>query len=147
MDAWWPRLVQAEFGRVLGRKRDEPAHDMLATGRTGSAATPAAPDFYAGWWGYVNKDLRKLFGRRARRAAGRGVLRPRVEEALPQALRRALPSALGVSRKDLYGHAGDCASNAQALCWDKNRFTVAAAIDVPPTSRSRTGRRSSRRSS
>ena len=38
---------------------------------------------------------------------------------------------MSVSRKDLYGHASDCTSNAQALCFDMNRFTVAVAIDVP----------------
>jgi hypothetical protein len=106
---------------------------MLATGSNGvGGTTPAAPDFYSGWWGYVNKDLRKLFGRRrvrggwSRAYCGRGS-----KKRCRKLLRRALLSALGVSRKDLYGHAGDCASNAQALCWDKNRFTVAAGIDVP----------------
>ncbi len=133
MDAFWPRLVDAEFGRVLGRTTTSRLTDMLATGANGVGGSGAsAPDFYSGWWGYVNKDLRKLFGRArirgrwSRAYCGRGS-----RKRCRKLLRSALLSALSVSRKDLYGHASDCASNAQALCWDMNRFTVAAGIDVP----------------
>src|SRR4051812_22291736 len=133
MDAFWPRLVGAEFGRVLGPTTTGRLTDVLATGANGVGGSSAgAPDFYSGWWGYVNKDLRKLFGRArvrgrwSRPYCGRGS-----RKRCRKLLRGALLSALSVSRKDLYGHASDCASNAQALCWDQNRFKVAAGVDVP----------------
>src|SRR3954470_18392677 len=133
MDAFWPRLVGAEFGRVLGRTTTSRLTDLLANGSNGVGGSSAgAPDFYSGWWGYVNKDLRKLFGR-ARLHGGwsRAYCGRCWRKRCRKLLRRALLSALSVSHNDLYGHASDCASNAQALCWDMNRFTVAAAIDVP----------------
>jgi acyl-homoserine lactone acylase PvdQ len=133
MDAFWPRLVQAEFGRVLGPTVTSRLTAVLPTGSNGvGGSTAAAPDFYSGWWGYVNKDLRKLFGKArvkggwSRSYCGRGS-----KKRCRKLIRNALLSALSVSHNDLYGHASDCASNAQALCWDMNRFTVAAAIDVP----------------
>ena len=27
-----------------------------------TGGSPDAPDFYDGWWGYVSKDLRDIFG-------------------------------------------------------------------------------------
>jgi hypothetical protein len=133
MDAFWPRLLDSEFGHVLGPTVTSRLQDMLATGDNGvGGRTAAPPDFYSGWWGYVNKDLRKLFGRRRVRGGwsrvycGRGSRR-----RCRRALRRALLDAMSVSRKDLYGHASDCETNAQALCFDMNRFTVASAIPVP----------------
>ncbi len=57
MDAWWPRLVEAEFKPSLGKKLFAaiasviPLHD--APGPVGSA-------FINGWYGYVNKDLRTV---------------------------------------------------------------------------------------
>jgi acyl-homoserine lactone acylase PvdQ len=133
MDAFWPRLVNAEFGGVLGPTVTSRLRTILAVGDNGvGGRTASPPDFYSGWWGYVNKDLRKLFGRARVRGrwsrvyCGRGSKR-----RCRRALRKALLAALSVSRNDLYGHASDCASNAQALCFDMNRFTVAAGIDVP----------------
>jgi len=48
------------------------------------------------------------------------------------ALLASLADALGVSHADLYGQSGDCKSDAQASCFDKNRWTVASAISIPP---------------
>ena len=44
---------------------------------------------------------------------------------------QALKDALGVSKADLYGR-GDCASDAQASCFDMNRSTIASAVSTPP---------------
>jgi acyl-homoserine lactone acylase PvdQ len=56
MDAWWPRLLQAEFQPTLGPalfNQTPFAHD--APGRVGSA-------FNSSSYGYVQKDLRDLLG-------------------------------------------------------------------------------------
>ena len=39
--------------------------------------------------------------------------------------------ALGVSARDLYAK-GDCSSDPDAECFDKNRWVEAAAVTVPP---------------
>jgi hypothetical protein len=51
--------------------------------------------------------------------------------ALPAAAGAAAPVHIGVSRADLYGR-GDCQDDPDAQCFDRNRSTVAAGIDVPP---------------
>ena len=61
MDAWWPKLVAAEFKPALGNEAFERLQGMISMGdHTGGS--PDAPDFFDGWWGYVAKDLRTLFG-------------------------------------------------------------------------------------
>ena len=66
-------------------------------------------------------------GRYSRVYCGNGSL-----TACRAAMLASLSDALGVSRPDLYGQSGACKSDAQASCFDKNRFTVASAISVPP---------------
>jgi acyl-homoserine lactone acylase PvdQ len=129
MDAWWPRLLEAEFGGALGRSAFDSLKVMLPIGDH-TTGDPTAPDFFDGWYGYVSKDLRQLFGRRvrgpwSRTYCGRGSRRQCRRE-----LQASLRDALGVSRADLYGR-GDCKDDAQASCFDANRSTVASAVDIP----------------
>lgn len=67
MDAWWPRLVEAEFRPGLGNELygaftaslpidESPAASHGPTGAHGGSA------FQYGWWGYVDKDLRQVLG-------------------------------------------------------------------------------------
>ena len=131
MAAWWPRLVDAEFGPPLGSDAYARPRTMISDGAPPVGRDPAAPDFADGYWGFVSKDLRDLYdhrrprGRWSRVYCGAGS-RTRCRSLLRASLRQALTD----SRTKLYGH-GDCASNAQASCFDQNRFTVASAIDVP----------------
>ncbi len=83
MDAWWPKLVAAEFKPSLGSEAFELLEGMLKVGdHTGGS--PTEPDFFDGWWGYVSKDLRTLFGPQAERRLQPHLLRQRLQEALPQ---------------------------------------------------------------
>jgi acyl-homoserine lactone acylase PvdQ len=196
MDAWWPRLVAAEFRPTLGADAfDTLRNKMLPTGATDPASGPSAPDFADGWYGYVSKDLRDLLnplpvkrkcrtvrrrvrtGGRVRTRRVRVCTRPKAKAkrstaqaaATPKrrtkrrtrrkvkpkapavrgrysrvycgngsrtacraALLASLSDALGVSRTDLYGQSGACKSDAQASCFDKNRWTIASAISIPP---------------
>jgi hypothetical protein len=132
MDAWWPKLAEAQFGPSLGPgvmkalRAVVPFDAELEPGRD-----PSAPAFSTGWYGYVHKDLRDLLapkrvkGRWSRVYCGRGSWARCARD-----LRRSLAAALGVSKQDLYGR-GPCASNAQAACFDMNRHTVASAITIP----------------
>ncbi len=52
MDAWWPKLLHAEFDPMLGPARSTRSRTMTGFGGT---------DFADGWFGYASKDLRRLF--------------------------------------------------------------------------------------
>ena len=49
--------------------------------------------------------------------------------AAASALQASLRAALPVTRQQVYGQ-GDCASNPQSSCFDRNRWIVASAIDI-----------------
>jgi acyl-homoserine lactone acylase PvdQ len=129
-DAWWPKLSEAVFAPALGPdalKALRALNDYPA-----QPAAPSAPDFWGGFQGYVIKDLRDLVARKGVRGpwsrvyCGGGKLK-----RCRAAILASLSAALGVSKADLYGH-GACQSDADAECYDRNRWVTAAAIDVPP---------------
>jgi acyl-homoserine lactone acylase PvdQ len=132
MDAWWPRLVQSQFGRSLGTEAMRAVRGVLAVGDVQEGAQPNAPAYSDGWWGYVNKDLRTLYGNRkrvrgrySRVYCGRGSRKRCTAE-----LRASLRQALDTPRQQVYGR-GECASDPDAQCFDMNRHTVASAVTVP----------------
>jgi acyl-homoserine lactone acylase PvdQ len=141
MDAWWPKLLEAEFESTLGGEVFGALHGMLGFG----ALTPGARDdtsFADGWYGYVSKDLRSLLaanGMGATPAApysriycGGGSL-----AACRTALQESLEKALSVTKEQLYGF-GACAKtekspgDPEASCADRNRWTDASGISIPP---------------
>src|SRR4051795_4495911 len=140
MDAWWPRLVKAEFEPALGRRlfkaiegMNELSNDPNNHGQhLGSA-------WQHGWYGYVIKDLRTLLGKRVRgrysrtycgggTRGGGNLGRCRV------ALRSSLRAALKVDPAKLYG--GDPVCKAAGLdgdqaCFDSIYFRPLGAITQP----------------
>jgi acyl-homoserine lactone acylase PvdQ len=134
MDAWWRKLVAAEFRGALGPrlyerlKRFQPVGDPI-----GGPAVPSTPDFFVGWYGYVSKDLRDLFGPRPRGPWSRVYCGRGARDRCRAALRRSLRDALAVTRQDLYGRDPKCSDEGrvEASCFDETRSTEAAAIDVP----------------
>ncbi|WP_055565049.1 penicillin acylase family protein [Streptomyces atriruber] len=67
MDAWWPLLVEAEFKPGLGKELYTALTSQLATDEAPSAGhgptgAHAGSAFQYGWWGYADKDLRKVLG-------------------------------------------------------------------------------------
>jgi acyl-homoserine lactone acylase PvdQ len=130
MDAWWPKLSEAIFQPALG---DDALKALRALNDYGDQySTPTAPDFFSGFESYVSKDLRDLTQRRnvrgpwSRVYCGRGSLK-RCREAILA----SLSAALDVKPADLYAK-GDCASDPDAECFDKNRWVEAAAVTIPP---------------
>lgn len=74
MDAWWPLLVQAQFGPSLGDDGFARLQAVLQVDEAPSGSTGGANDsvddqrhkgssFQYGWWSYVDKDLRRVLGR------------------------------------------------------------------------------------
>jgi len=133
MDAWYPRLVTAQFAPAIGTGAMTALRRMTAFPNVaGEGTSPRAPAFSDGWWGFVNKDLRDLFtpkkvrGRWSRVYCGKGK-RARCRALL----RRTLAEALTVTKEELYGR-GACADNPDAACYDAIRNIGASAIGIPP---------------
>ncbi|SFR28925.1 Acyl-homoserine lactone (AHL) acylase PvdQ [Lentzea waywayandensis] len=66
LDAWWPLLVESEFRPSLGDDLFNALVGAQQVDEAPSDAHGAAPhkgsSFQYGWWGYVDKDLRKVLG-------------------------------------------------------------------------------------
>jgi acyl-homoserine lactone acylase PvdQ len=123
MDAWWPKLVDAEFKPAVGS--DAFAAILKMTGY-GSTA------FSDGFYGPVYKDLRDLFDRKHVRGRWSRVYCGGGSKAKCRAaLLSTLSDALKVTAADLYGH-GSCASTPDPACADANKWTVASAVSIPP---------------
>jgi acyl-homoserine lactone acylase PvdQ len=131
MDAWWPKLLGAEFKGALGGKLYDQLQGLLPQGVVGFGS-PAAPDFGEGWYGYVSKDLRDLFGQRPPAPYSRVYCGGGSRARCRAALRRSLAAALETTPQQIYGF-GDCTGDPTPRCFDFNRSTVAAAVSVPET--------------
>ena len=92
---------------------------------------PNAPDFFSGWWSYVSKDLRDVFGPAPQGPWSKAYCGGGSKSNCRQDLRKSLLAALNVTPAKLYGQ-GDCASDPEASCYDQNRSITASAISVPP---------------
>ena len=135
MDAWWPKLLEAEFRPALGTEAFGAIQGMLDFGGPYPGSQPEAPEFQDGWYGYVSKDLRDLLavngkgstpaGAYSKIYCGNGLLAP-----CQQAVQNSLLEALSVTPAQVYGQ-GVCAKNAQASCFDMNQWTSASGIEVP----------------
>jgi acyl-homoserine lactone acylase PvdQ len=136
MDAWWPKLLEAEFRPALGDEAFGALQSMQGFGGPYPGSQPAAPDFADGWYGYVSKDLRDVLAANGqgslpqapyhRLYCGGGTL-----ESCQHALQSSLQEALSVAPATIYGQ-GACEGDPQASCFDMNRWTSASAISVPP---------------
>ncbi|MGE0067272.1 MAG: penicillin acylase family protein, partial [Solirubrobacterales bacterium] len=132
MDAWWPKLVEAEFKPVLGAKAYERLSGMLQIGDS-IGGSPDAPAFYDGWWGYVSKDLRKVLGQNPKGAFSRKYCGSGSAEKCEQVLQKTLKEALKVTPAELYGGGnGKCAADPQPACFDQNRPQVTSGVELGP---------------
>lgn len=132
MDAWWPKLLEAEFLPSLGHRAYGKLEEMVQTGNV-VGGSPTAPDYDDGWYSYVSKDLRDLFGPKPKAPYSRVYCGKGSKKRCRQALQRSLAKALKVTPAALYGGGdGACAANPQPSCFDQNRPTVTAGVSLPP---------------
>ena len=133
MDAWWPRLLKAEFQPKLGKALFERIQTMIALD---DPPGPVGSAYISGWYGYVHKDLRTILGKNvkgkfSRTYCGGGKLRK-----CRKALRKSLQEALDhTSDAELYPGQPDsaCAGFGDAQwCHDSIRHTATGAITQPP---------------
>jgi hypothetical protein len=130
MDAWYPKLLEAEFRPTLGRKAYEQLEGMVGTGSV-VGSSPTAPDYDDGWYSYVSKDLRDVFGPKPKAPWSRGYCGGGSKKKCRAALQRSLAAAIKVTPAQLYGGGnGDCASNPQPSCYDQNRPQVTSGITL-----------------
>ncbi|MGH2954049.1 MAG: penicillin acylase family protein [Solirubrobacterales bacterium] len=128
-DAWYPRLIAAQFRPVLGKKLFEAIQGMISI-KTG-------PDedignaWGGGWFGYAEKDLRTVLGKRVKGAysreyCGRGKLN-RCRKALARSLKTALAHT---SEAELYPD-GPCDEGDAQWCSDSIGHTAVGAVTQP----------------
>jgi acyl-homoserine lactone acylase PvdQ len=130
MDAWWPRLLTAEFQPMLGPQGLGAIEAITPFGGT---------DFADGWWGYTSKDLRRLFkigherGKYSQIYCGNTKGAHRKLGALQRSCRGLLQSTLAtamtVSPQQTYG--ATCPNHPEPACADQNTFIEASAITIP----------------
>jgi acyl-homoserine lactone acylase PvdQ len=130
MDAWWPKLLEGEFKPALGAKAYEKLEGMLETGSY-TGGSPTEPSFDDGWWGYVDKDLRDVFGPPPKAPWSRDYCGGGSKAKCKQVLEKTLKEALKTTPAELYGGGdGACASNPQPSCFDANRPQETAGIEL-----------------
>jgi acyl-homoserine lactone acylase PvdQ len=134
MDAWWPRLRQAEFRPVLGGALYAQMLRMLEPGDPKETAAHSSPSFETDWYGQVLKDLRTLFpgsSGRPRGAYSRVYCGGGSRTKCRAALRASLRAALGVTQQQLYGKDPDCTSRPEASCSDETLSTSTSGVSIP----------------
>jgi acyl-homoserine lactone acylase PvdQ len=138
IDAWWPKLLAAEFEPMIGAGAFGAIQTLLPLG----AEVPVSGDgFNNGWWGYVSKDLRRVYalgrerdpysqaycGNLPHRRLSTAALRSRCTAAL----RASLLAATTITPQQLYGSYSACSSDPEPACADQNTWTDASAISLP----------------
>jgi acyl-homoserine lactone acylase PvdQ len=143
MDAWWPRLLEAEFKPEMGTALFTAVRDMMGFDddpNSGSGGHVGSSYIY-GWYGYVSKDLRRLLGQPtsdpfSRTYCGGGSL-----SNCRDALRQALSDATGVPAGTLYDEDPDTSGTQRVSgcpsgktdqwCWDSIRYRPVGAVTLP----------------
>ena len=129
LDAWWPKLLTAQFEPGLGTQAFDAIQTMISFGATGTR--PSAPGFSDGWWGYSLLDLQRVLsgapvpGGFQVAFCGNGD-----KAACATALQDSLKQALTVTPQELYGF-GACTTDPQPSCWNANRARVTAGVTKP----------------
>jgi hypothetical protein len=129
MDAWWPRLVQAEFQPGLGTPLYTQLSTVLQVDESPSGNTAGGSghvedrghkgsSFQYGWWSYVDKDLRAVLGRSvsgglAQKYCGAGLL-----ANCRTALLSSLSQALSATATATYPADSTCSGGGDPWCAD-----------------------------
>jgi hypothetical protein len=130
MDAWYPKLLEGEFKPTLGAKAYERLEGMVQTGNV-VGGSPTAPDYDDGWYSYVSKDLRDVFGPKPKAPWSRGYCGAGSKAKCRAMLQKTLAAAMKVTPQQLYGGGnGKCAADPQPSCYDQNRPSVTSGITL-----------------
>ena len=133
MDAWWPLLVQAEFGPMLGSsllgqvETDFPINDEPGHGVSGAHLGSA---FDVGFYGIVQKDLRSVLGDNVAGALNRVYCGGGSLAKCRAALESSLLQAAQESPDQVYPADSVCAAGDQ-MCSDSIQFRPIGVISQP----------------
>ena len=161
LDAWWPKLVQAQFAPTLGKPLLDRFLDLTNLDNTpNNHGDHLGSAYQGGTYGLVEKDLRTLLGRKRLRRAGfsRDIARVRGRYSrvycgatkrrratlrrCRSALASSLKSALGVGDRQLYddkicstqpglGPTDPGRKPFDQACFDRVRFRPLGAAEQP----------------
>jgi acyl-homoserine lactone acylase PvdQ len=128
MDAWWPLLIRADLGTVLGTDGlneieghfsiNDPPHRHL-----GSA-------WDTGFYGIVQKDLRRALGLRVRGPLNRIYCGAGSRSRCRAALQASLLQAATEPATQVYPAGGGCAAGDQ-MCFDRIQYRALGAMTIP----------------
>ncbi|MDI3388783.1 penicillin acylase family protein [Streptomyces sp. B-S-A8] len=118
MDAWWPKLVEAQFKPGLGGELYEALTGQLAVDEAPSAAhgptgAHAGSAFQYGWWGYADKDLRTVLGQPVRGELGDTYCGGGELSACRDVLLKSLGEAVALSPEQVYPGDDSCKAGDQ----------------------------------
>jgi acyl-homoserine lactone acylase PvdQ len=130
MDAWWPRLLRAEFEPTLGEELYDAIEAVLEIDDT-DRRDHLGSAFSEGWYGFVHKDLRQLLGEPVRGAnsrvyCGKGSL-GRCHRVLLRSLAQALAHD---SDAELYPD-GPCGVGDAQMCFETLIHRPTGGIEQP----------------
>jgi acyl-homoserine lactone acylase PvdQ len=142
LDAWWPRLVEAEFKPEMGNSFFDAIHAMEGFDNDpNNHGDHLGSAYQDGWYGFVSKDLRRVLGLPvsdgfSRTYCGSGSL-----STCRTALLDALSDALAESAGTLYDEDKSTAATdrvdtcpadkSDQWCWDSVRFRPIGAVTYP----------------
>jgi acyl-homoserine lactone acylase PvdQ len=134
LDAFWPRWMRAQFEPSLGAQLYEQltgAHELDDPPNTNGGHLGSA--YQAGWYGYADKDLRRVLKLKVRAPYGKRYCGGGTLTRCASALRGALAAALEVDPATLYRDPDCAAAGAPAdqACFDKIAFRAIGAITQP----------------
>ncbi len=133
MDAWWPRLVQAEFQPALGPSLlnqftgEFPINDQPGHGTSGPHLGSA---WDVGFYGIVQKDLRSVLHDRVGGPLNRVYCGGGSLTGCRAALESSLQAAIGQSPQQVYPADGVCNAGDQ-MCSDSIEFKAVGVISQP----------------
>ncbi|OON82325.1 penicillin acylase family protein [Streptomyces tsukubensis] len=118
MDAWWPRLVEAAFKPGLGDGLYDALTAQLTVDESPSAAhgptgAHAGSAFQYGWWGYVDKDLRKVLGEPVKGPLGDDYCGAGSVSACRDTLLKTLGEAAALPATEVYPGDDSCKAGDQ----------------------------------
>jgi acyl-homoserine lactone acylase PvdQ len=132
MDAWWPKLLEAEFAPVMGKPLFDELHRYVGFDNDPNNDGDHLGSAYEhGWYGYAYKDLRTLLNRRAVRGAyARTFCGAGSRARCKTALETSLKAALAEPAKTTYPADDHCAAGNQ-FCRDEVSFRPLGGATQP----------------
>jgi acyl-homoserine lactone acylase PvdQ len=134
MDAWWPRLLEAQFKPTMGQRLFDALRERVSfDNEPNNGGDHLGSAYQDGWYGFSSKDLRTVLrrrvrGRYARAFCGGGSL-PRCRRALAESLRAALQAdPTELYRDDTCANQG---RPADQWCFDAIVFRPLGGITQP----------------